>query len=138
VVVQTPEATKTLGWSSAMGLKASDSWPALPPNDTASGYVVLDQWFSVGAYPVRITISTTNGTSATYTQYGDRIVPPKLSMIDSRNFALTVPRGADVTVYSSSDLKNWTLFSSMTSVVSNELHLPINGGERLFFKASCQ
>lgn len=136
IAVDTPEGAKTYYWSNS--IVKSTNWPSSPTSFTGNGYVILNPWFCVGEYPARITITTTNGFTATYTQKGDKLTQPRMSMSDNKNLGINVPRGSNVKIYSSTDLNNWTLLSTSNSVETNDLRLPVSGDGRTFYRATCE
>ncbi|MFA6554125.1 MAG: hypothetical protein WCS89_01310 [Candidatus Paceibacterota bacterium] len=137
ITVEMPTGVGTFSWSNSV-VKTSALWPSNPSNQTRPGYLSMDKWLCVGNYPARITIRTTNGSLAVYTHYGDRIKPPKMSMPDSKNLAINTPRGSNTKIFSSTDLKNWTLFGTTNSGGVNNITLPVNGNGKTFYKASCE
>ncbi len=84
---------------------------------TCSGYLVLSHWYSIGSYWVRITL-TVNGQTAVYTQYGDMIAPPVVQLSRSKQLLVTAARGADITIWKSSDLLVWSIVSNFTSPIT--------------------
>jgi sucrose-6-phosphate hydrolase SacC (GH32 family) len=66
---------------------------------------------------VRITL-TVNGQTAVYTQYGDMIAPPVVQLSRSKQLLVTAARGADITIWKSSDLLVWSIVSNFTSPIT--------------------
>jgi len=158
MAVYTADATNRLTWNARDGMQTPNGWPANESvNATANQYLCLDGWFSLGQYPMSVTLTATNGETATYTRYGDKLVAPRLKMgmvqntnsssatdptnVSHKAVTITVPRGSVTTLYSSLDLKNWSAVGTYRSGTNSTLNIPIVGSQSLipsqFFKASC-
>jgi len=157
MAVYTADATNRLTWNARDGMQTPNGWPANESvNATANQYLCLDGWFSLGQYPMSVTLTATNGETATYTRYGDKLVAPRLKMLTVNSnipqsveppntnrhaVVITVPRGSVTTLYSSLDLKNWSAVGTYRSGTNSTLNIPIVGSQSLipsqFFKASC-
>ncbi len=120
-------------WSSSGITKAN--WQGKLINDTISGYVLLNKWFSTGVYRARITIESGNH-STIYTQFGEQISPPTLKM-NEYSLEISAPHGADVTVFRSTDLNNWiqdTVLESVEPIFTIPIYR--KEGTAAFFRAT--
>jgi hypothetical protein len=108
------------------------SWPWYEEY-TSANLVVINDWCLWETNRIRYKI-TANGETAVYTQHGDLIKPASLS-ISSDQLKLVVPRGTDVVVESSSDLKTWRSFQTIPWNKSSNTSFSINrSAPRSFYR----
>ncbi len=122
-------------WPTTSGRTGINIVQPPPPELTTNNVVVMNPWYCRGtnATEVRISISA-GGTTAWYTQSGDRLGPSTLSM--TNNLSCSFARGAIVQIESSTNLTSWstvTNFSDLGKV--GFISIPINRNRpREFFR----
>ncbi|MFA6295568.1 MAG: hypothetical protein WC666_04080 [Candidatus Paceibacterota bacterium] len=86
------------------------SWPWYEEY-TTDNMIVINDWCIGATNRIRYTI-VANGQIGVYTQHGDLVCPAKLTVSPNR-LDLSLSRGTDVIIESSSDLKTWTVFKKI-------------------------
>ncbi|MDE1974911.1 MAG: hypothetical protein KGI49_00120 [Patescibacteria group bacterium] len=91
---------------------------------TTNGVVILNQWYGMGQYRARFTI-TANGQTRTYTQSGSPLQGAELSMTSRSNLLVSMTSGSDTYIEASTNLTDWTTvtnfpwqFTGMTNCTS--------------------
>ncbi len=104
-----PGLIAELDWTAA-GAKPSSLWRTLSSREwTTPTYLYLRNWYADGSKPGRFTLRSQTGQVVTYTQYGDDLGDVRLEMLRGATaIKISRPRGADIDLFSSPDLVNWT------------------------------
>lgn len=111
-------------------------WPTVGEYNM-DDYVILSSWYSLGTNRVRIEITVDNRTF-TYTQFGEMIKPPQLT-ITSHQVRVLAARGADVTVETSTDQINWSALKTIQSLDSTgTITIGLGKLPRQFYRAYCR
>lgn len=138
MAVQLPGGIATMNWSLANPkVSVLQNW-VNPREWNIPGLLYLRSWVMEGSYSARVALTKKDGTAAIYTQYGQRVVTPSLS-INGNNLMILAPRGSNVIIDQSSDLINWTRFRAFQNIGSDGstyLSLPLDlSGKASFFRA---
>ncbi len=138
MAVQLPGGMATLSWSLANPkVSVLQNW-VNRREWNIPGLLYLRSWVMEGSYSARVALTKKDGTTVVYTQFGQRVVTPSLS-INGSNLMVLAPRGSNVIIDQSSDLVNWTRFRTVQNIGSDgstTLSLPLDLSRKAsFFRA---
>ena len=116
---------------SGVNLAVTDAW-------VVSGNLLkLDMKRCFGQEKMRVDLELSDGTSKTYTQFGEALTKPSIRVISPSKLLVSSCLGSDITIAVSDDLKNWTPYTSISCTETNTFLLDINlTGQCKFFNAT--
>jgi hypothetical protein len=126
------------------GVTASTNWPSWSGEWTRQGFACFNSWYSSANYRVRSTLCA-GGQTNVYTQHGaiikqgDMAVPVRIAPTKN-SLNVNMPKGSDVLVETSFDLKHWqTLTNLPWSMGTNFTSIAIDQSRPAqYFRASAQ
>jgi hypothetical protein len=119
-------------WTPSGGVSRQNLVPPnpYPPEPTALGKLILNEWYSIGGARARFRIGNAAMTNH-YTQFGERLVGKKLTATKG-SLSISIPKGADVGLQSSTNFSTWqTVANFPSSLGTNMIVVPLDSNKSL-------
>lgn len=131
--------TASMSWTKSTGAILSSTWRTYSPREWSTPtYLYIREFFADGSKPSRISLTSEGGEDATYTETGDRVLEPQLT-ISGRNLVITGARSSLVGLQVSSNLLDWVEFSTTRIPINtNIVAVPLQnfGHKQQFFRGT--